>query len=51
MKTPWSARPWQRVLVYGLGVSGRAAIRFLRRRGVAVLAIDDRDPAQLDLAE
>ena len=51
MKTPWSDRPWRRVAVYGLGVSGRAAARFLRRRDVAVLGLDDRDPGELDLAE
>ncbi|MDH3402287.1 MAG: UDP-N-acetylmuramoyl-L-alanine--D-glutamate ligase [Acidobacteriota bacterium] len=48
MKAPWSNGEWHRVLVYGLGVSGRAALRFLRRRGVAVLAVDDRDPALLE---
>jgi UDP-N-acetylmuramoylalanine--D-glutamate ligase len=37
--------------VYGLGVSGRAAVRFLRRRGVAVLAVDDREKAELDFAQ
>lgn len=37
--------------MYGLGVSGRAAARFLRRRDVAVLGLDDRDPGELDLAE
>lgn len=51
MRTPWSERPWSRVLVYGLGVSGRAAVRFLRSREVAVLGIDDRRPEELDLAE
>jgi len=51
MRTPWSESPWQNVLVYGLGVSGRAAVRFLRRRGVAVLGIDDRETAALDLTE
>ena len=51
MKTPWSERPWHRVLVYGLGLSGCAAARFLRRRDVAVLGVDDRSPDTLDLAE
>ncbi|HVS66599.1 MAG TPA: UDP-N-acetylmuramoyl-L-alanine--D-glutamate ligase [Thermoanaerobaculia bacterium] len=36
--------PWRRALVYGLGLSGRAAARLLLDRGVAVLAVDDRDP-------
>ena len=36
--------PWRRALVYGLGLSGRAAARLLRARGVSVLAVDDRDP-------
>lgn len=49
MRVPWSDKGWRRVLVYGLGVSGRAAASFLRGRGVAVLAVDDSDPAQLDL--
>lgn len=51
MRVPWSASPWRKVLVYGLGISGRAAVRFLRRQGVAVLAVDDREPEQLGLAE
>lgn len=50
MRVPWSDKEWRRVLVYGLGVSGRAAASFLRGRGVAVLAVDDRDPAQLELS-
>ncbi len=48
---PWSPSPWRRVLVYGLGLSGAAASRLLLRRGVAVLGVDDRDPAELALAE
>ncbi|MCZ6725822.1 MAG: UDP-N-acetylmuramoyl-L-alanine--D-glutamate ligase [Acidobacteria bacterium] len=51
MRVPWSASPWRRVLVYGLGISGRAAVRFLRHQGVAVLAINDREPERLGLAE
>ncbi len=43
--------PWQRALVYGLGLSGRAATRLLRARGVDVLAADRRSPADLDLDE
>lgn len=49
MKVPWSDREWGRVLVYGLGVSGTAVARFLDRRGVRVLAVDDRDPGALEL--
>lgn len=50
MKTPWSEVEWQRVMVYGLGVSGRAAVRFLRQRGVSVLAVDDRVDAGDEVA-
>ncbi|HXO20044.1 MAG TPA: Mur ligase family protein, partial [Thermoanaerobaculia bacterium] len=42
MRVPWSQGEWQRVLVYGLGLSGRAAARLLLSRGVAVLAVDAR---------
>jgi UDP-N-acetylmuramoylalanine--D-glutamate ligase len=50
---PESARalPWRRALVYGLGLSGKAATRLLLRHGVAVLAVDDRDPAPLVRAD
>jgi len=47
--TPWSDAPWNRVLVYGLGLSGRAATAFLRRRGVEVVGIDARPADQLEL--
>jgi len=41
----------QRVLVLGLGRSGRSAIEFLAGRGATIVAADERDPAQLgDLA-
>ena len=46
---PWSDAPWNRVLVYGLGLSGRAATSFLRRRGVEVVGVDARPAAQLEL--
>ncbi len=36
-------RSWKRVLVCGLGASGRAAVRLLVREGVDVLAVDERD--------
>ena len=48
-QTPWSDRPWRRVLVYGLGLSGRAAAAFLRRRGVTVVGVDARPAADLEL--
>ena len=48
-QTPWSDRPWRRVLVYGLGLSGRAAAAFLRRRGVTVVGVDARPAAELEL--
>jgi UDP-N-acetylmuramoylalanine--D-glutamate ligase len=51
MDVPWSDRPWQRVLVYGLGLSGLSAARFLRARGVAVVGVDARPGAALDLGE
>jgi len=43
MKVPWSTSEWRRVAVYGLGVSGRAAARLLRRRGVDVIGLDGRE--------
>ncbi len=51
MKTPWSEGEWNRVLVYGLGVSGTAVARFLLRREVRVLGVDDRPLDQLELGE
>ncbi len=48
---PWSDAAWRRVVVYGLGLSGVAASRLLLRRGVSVTGVDDRDPAELPLAE
>ncbi|MEM7480434.1 MAG: UDP-N-acetylmuramoyl-L-alanine--D-glutamate ligase [Acidobacteriota bacterium] len=46
---PWP--PWRRVLVYGLGVSGVAAMRLLRARGVAVVGVDRRGAEELALRE
>ena len=40
---------WRRALVYGLGVSGCAAARLLRARGVPVLGVDRRSAGELDL--
>lgn len=53
MKTPWSKSGgdgvWRRALVYGLGLSGRAAAAFLRSRGVEVWAVDRRSAGELEL--
>ncbi|HXT20574.1 MAG TPA: UDP-N-acetylmuramoyl-L-alanine--D-glutamate ligase, partial [Thermoanaerobaculia bacterium] len=49
LDVPWSSQPWRRVLVYGLGLSGRAAAAFLRRRGVEVVGVDARPAEQLEL--
>lgn len=42
---------WRRVLVYGLGLSGRAAARLLLERGVTVVGVDGRPREALDLDE
>jgi UDP-N-acetylmuramoylalanine-D-glutamate ligase len=51
MKAPWSQREWHRALVYGLGLSGLAAVRLLRSRGVEVVGVDRRAAGELDLGE
>ena len=51
MKAPWSQREWHRALVYGLGLSGLAAVRLLRSRGVEVVGVDRRAASELDLGE
>ncbi len=51
MNVPWGSGNFERVLVYGLGLSGRAAGRLLLGRGVAVTAVDDRPGAALDAGE
>lgn len=51
MTTPQDIDSWRQGLVYGLGISGIAAARLLRRRGVGVVAVDRRPAEQLDLAE
>ncbi len=43
-------RTLNRVLVYGLGSSGIAAVGLLRSRGVAVLGVDRRRQEEIDLA-
>ncbi|HEX4956135.1 MAG TPA: UDP-N-acetylmuramoyl-L-alanine--D-glutamate ligase [Thermoanaerobaculia bacterium] len=40
---------WNRALVVGLGASGKAAAKLLLDRGVAVLGVDDKPAASLDL--
>lgn len=44
-----AGRRWRRALVYGLGESGRAAAELLVRRGVAVVGVDARPAAELEL--
>ena len=44
-----NAIPWRRAGVMGLGLSGLAAAGFLARRGVAVMAADDRTRDELML--
>lgn len=42
---------WRRVLVYGLGLSGRSAAELLRHLGVAVLGIDGRSGDEVVLGD
>ncbi len=49
MLTPWSSRPWRRVAVVGMGISGRAAASLLLHRGVEVIGFDRRAAEELDL--
>ena len=42
---------WKRALVYGLGVSGKAAARLLRSEGVAVVGVDRRAAEELELGD
>jgi UDP-N-acetylmuramoylalanine--D-glutamate ligase len=52
MNVPWGeSGTWRRVLVYGLGLSGKAAARLLLGRGVAVVGVDARPAAALDLGD
>jgi UDP-N-acetylmuramoylalanine--D-glutamate ligase len=51
MNGPWGNGRLERILVYGLGLSGCAAARFLLARGAAVIGVDRSDPAQLDLGD
>ncbi len=49
MRVPWGNGRFERVLVYGLGMSGRAAARMLLERGVSVVAVDSK--ADVDVSE
>ena len=51
MRTPWSPEEWRHVLVYGMGLSGRAASRLLLSRGVSVLGVDEKPEDRLDLGD
>ena len=42
MRVPWGSGRFDRVLVYGLGLSGRAAAQLLLDHGVEVIAVDAR---------
>lgn len=48
---PWGTGRFERVLVYGLKVSGISAARFLRKRGVAVVGVDKKLAEDLHLEE
>jgi UDP-N-acetylmuramoylalanine--D-glutamate ligase len=51
MNAPWIHGDLRQALVYGLGLSGRAAARFLLARGVSVIAVDARPREALDFEE
>ena len=51
MRAPWGSGRFERVLVYGLGLSGRAAARLLLSRGVAVVGVDTKPAEKLDLSD
>src|SRR4029077_9907569 len=51
MNGPWGSGRFERVLVYGLGLSGRAAARFLLARGVAVVGVDEKAAEKLELED
>ncbi len=51
MRVPWSNGEWRRVAVYGLGISGRAAVELLCSRGASVVGVDDRPRSGLDLGD
>ena len=47
MRAPWGSGRVERVVVYGLGMSGRAAAKMLLDRGVSVVAVDAREDVDL----
>jgi UDP-N-acetylmuramoylalanine--D-glutamate ligase len=51
MIAPWGSGEIHQALVYGLGLSGRAAVRFLLARGVSVIGVDGRSPEELELGD
>ena len=51
MNGPWGSGSVDRALIYGLGLSGRAAARFLLARGVSVIGIDEKPVEKLDLGD
>ena len=51
MNGPWGSGSVERALIYGLGLSGRAAARFLLARGVAVVGVDEKPADKLDLGD
>lgn len=51
LAVPWGTGRFGRVLVYGMGLSGRAAARFLLARGVEVIGVDERPAEGLDLGD
>ncbi len=51
MRVPWSPEEWRHVLVYGMGLSGRAAARLLLARGATVLGVDEKPEPTLDLGD
>lgn len=46
---PTTPERYERVLVYGLGASGRAAVDLLAAQGVELVAVDERSAELLDL--
>lgn len=51
MRAPWGSGRFERVLVYGLGLSGRAAARLLLARGVSVVGVDTKPAEKLDVSD
>jgi UDP-N-acetylmuramoylalanine--D-glutamate ligase len=51
MNGPWTGGEIRGALVYGLGLSGRAAARFLLSRGVSVLGVDGKRLEDLSLGD